>query len=125
MKMIHRFIYCALLVITLIINVIVFCIYGLGDLFFYLFTSSLYYIFPFITLFYILFLNLKNISYKENKYDEVALMVYILVGTLILYLYTKLTISISLWIYLICDIVLFIVITIVFGFIRNKKKRSK
>ncbi len=57
---------------------------------FYYLSSSLFIIFPFISLFFILFINIKKINYQARKYDEISMISLIILGTMWLYLYTKL-----------------------------------
>ena len=57
---------------------------------FYYLSSSLFIIFPFISLFFILFINIKKINYQARKYDEISMISLIILGTVWLYLYTKL-----------------------------------
>lgn len=112
MKKISQIIYYLSLLALVILNAIVLSIYQINDLSFYLFTSSLLLIFPFISLFYILFLNIKKIEYKMRKYDEAGLIAFIISGAILLFIYGKINNYVE--IFFIIGIVLFIIIAIIF-----------
>ncbi len=112
MRKISQIIYYLSLLALVILNAIVLSIYQINDLSFYLFTSSLLLIFPFISLFYILFLNIKKIEYKMRKYDEAGLIAFIISGAILLFIYGKINNYVE--IFFIIGIVLFIIIAIIF-----------
>lgn len=112
MRKISQIIYYLSLLALVILNAIVLSIYQINDLSFYLFTSSLLLIFPFISLFYILFLNIKKIEYKMRKYDEAGLIAFIISGVILLFIYGKINNYVE--IFFIIGIVLFIIIAIIF-----------
>ena len=112
MRKISQIIYYLSLLALVILNAIVLSIYQINDLSFYLFTSSLLLIFPFISLFYILFLNIKKIEYKMRKYDEAGLITFIISGSILLFIYGKINNYVE--IFFIIGIVLFIIIAIIF-----------
>ena len=112
MRKISQIIYYLSLLALVILNAIVLSIYQINDLSFYLFTSSLLLIFPFISLFYILFLSIKKIEYKMRKYDEAGLITFIISGAILLFIYGKINNYVE--IFFIIGIVLFIIIAIIF-----------
>lgn len=122
MKKISFIIYLALLLILLATNIAVFSIYQINDLSFYLFSSSLYFIFPFLSLLYILFLNIKKIEYKARKHDETFLAILIVVGAILLFIYGK--INDYTVIFLSISVALFVVIFIFYGIFNLIKDRS-
>lgn len=120
-----KIVYFSLLFLLLLGNFIYLCLdkFNIGS--FYFLTSSLFIIFPFISLFYILYLNIKQIVYKARKYDEISLGAYVTIGAIWLFVYSKLTAYIDLLLAYGISLVLFILLSLVFGFLNYKKGEIK
>lgn len=85
-----KIVYILVLLIVLLSCIIITCYDKFQVISFYYLSSSLFIIFPFISLFFILFINIKKINYQARKYDEISMISLIILGTMWLYLYTKL-----------------------------------
>lgn len=120
-----KIIYFLLLILLLIGNIIFLILDKCNINSFYFLTSSLHIIFPFISLFYILFLNIKKIEYKTRKYDESSLITYIIFGSLWLFIYNKISTYIPLYVAYIISILAFIIISIIFLYLNIKKGEIK
>ena len=84
-----KIVYILVLLIVLLSCIIITCYDKFQVISFYYLSSSLFIIFPFISLFFILFINIKKINYQARKYDEISMISLIILGTMWLYLYTK------------------------------------
>ncbi len=115
-----NFIFILIMSILLFINIGVLIYFKFNNLAYYILTSSLFIIFPFISLFLILFLNIKKIDYKARKYDEASLISYIILGSLLLFVYAKLN-NPNLVIFYILSIGIFIINSIIFAYLNFKK----
>lgn len=85
-----KIVYILVLLIVLLSCIIITCYDKFQVISFYYLSSSLFIIFPFISLFFILFINIKKINYQARKYDEISMISLIILGTMWLYSYTKL-----------------------------------
>lgn len=118
-------VYFALLALLLIGNVIFLILNNFKISSYYFLTASLFIIFPFISLFYILFLNIKKVDYRARKYDETGLISHIIFGSLWLFIFSKVNIYLDLYICYLISIISFIIICIIFTYLNIKKGEIK
>ncbi len=108
----------------ILLNVVFGFMKGIGNGFYYLYTSSLYIIFPFLILITILVCEVKKIEWKRNAFLEVYLAILIIAGTLQMYLFSKIDLDINIIIWLLISTVVYIISMIVYyffsKFIKNK-----
>ncbi len=92
--------------------------------FYYLLTSILLIAIPFVSLLFILFIEVKRIEFSRSQYLEAYFVVLMIAGSLLEWLYSKLEISLEIVYWHIFSLLAFCVITVIFMFLHKKHKND-